>query len=126
MAEAFIVGAVRTAAGRRRGKLAKQHPIDLGAAILDELMERTGADPELIEDVVFGCGAQQAQWAPNRAGVPLSFIRVKTIAIVRVALERVHGNAHDAAVGHHRFLVQDDLSGLFFIGVGDDHQPQGY
>jgi acetyl-CoA acetyltransferase family protein len=69
MPEAFIVGAVRTAVGRRNGKLKNWHPIDLGAAVLDELMRRTEADPTLIEDVIFGCvdqvGAQAANIARN-------------------------------------------------------------
>ena len=69
MPEAFIVGAVRTAGGRRNGKLKSWHPIDLGAVVLDELVARTGADPALIEDVIFGCvdqvGAQSANIARN-------------------------------------------------------------
>jgi acetyl-CoA acetyltransferase family protein len=67
--EAFIVGAVRTAGGRKNGKLKNWHPIDLGAFVLDELVARTGADPALIEDVIFGCvdqvGAQSANIARN-------------------------------------------------------------
>ena len=55
MPEAFIVGAVRTAGGRKNGKLKNWHPIDLGAFVLDELVARTGADPAAIEDVIFGC-----------------------------------------------------------------------
>src|SRR5258705_9002688 len=69
MPEAFIVGAVRTAGGRKNGKLKNWHPIDLGAFVLDELVARTGADPALIEDVIFGCvdqvGAQSANIARN-------------------------------------------------------------
>ena len=44
MAEAFIVGAVRTAAGRKNGSLKNFHPIDLGAAVLSELVARTTAE----------------------------------------------------------------------------------
>jgi acetyl-CoA C-acetyltransferase len=69
MPEAFIVGAVRTAGGRKNGKLKNWHPIDLGAFVLDELVARTGADPAAIEDVIFGCvdqvGAQSANIARN-------------------------------------------------------------
>ena len=54
MGDAYIVGAVRTAGGRRNGKLKDIHPIDLGALVLDELVSRTGVDPALIEDVIFG------------------------------------------------------------------------
>lgn len=67
--EAFIVDAVRTAGGRRAGKLAGWHPADLGAAVLNALVERTGIDPTAIDDVIFGCvtqgGEQTFQIARN-------------------------------------------------------------
>jgi acetyl-CoA C-acetyltransferase len=55
MAEAYIVEAVRTPVGRRRGGLSAVHPADLGAHVLNELMARSGVDPAAVEDVVFGC-----------------------------------------------------------------------
>lgn len=55
MAEAYIIDAVRTPVGRRRGGLAAVHPADLGAHVLRALVERTGIDPEAVEDVIFGC-----------------------------------------------------------------------
>ncbi|MFI6601280.1 acetyl-CoA C-acetyltransferase [Nonomuraea sp. NPDC050536] len=55
MSEAYIVGAVRTAVGRRNGGLSAAHPADLGAHVLKELMDRTGADPAAVDDVIFGC-----------------------------------------------------------------------
>ncbi|MFC8677444.1 acetyl-CoA C-acetyltransferase [Streptomyces griseorubiginosus] len=55
MAEAYIVEAVRTPVGKRNGGLATVHPADLGAHVLKALMERSGADPAAVEDVVFGC-----------------------------------------------------------------------
>ncbi|MFC1406874.1 MULTISPECIES: acetyl-CoA C-acetyltransferase [Streptacidiphilus] len=55
MPEAYIVEAVRTPVGRRRGGLATAHPADLGAHVLKALVERSGVDPALVEDVVFGC-----------------------------------------------------------------------
>ncbi|WP_431046616.1 acetyl-CoA C-acetyltransferase [Streptomyces sp. P1-3] len=55
MAEAYIVEAVRTPVGKRGGGLAAVHPADLGAHVLRALMERSGADPAAVEDVVFGC-----------------------------------------------------------------------
>ena len=42
---AYIVAATRTAGGRKGGKLAGWHPIDLGAAVLDSVLDRTGVDP---------------------------------------------------------------------------------
>ncbi|MFH9224156.1 acetyl-CoA C-acetyltransferase [Streptomyces lydicus] len=55
MPEAYIVGAVRTPVGKKGGGLSAVHPADLGAHVLTALMERTGADPAAVEDVVFGC-----------------------------------------------------------------------
>ena len=58
MAEAYIVDAVRTAGGRRAGKLTGWHPADMGGVVLDALVGRTGIDPSAIEDVVVGCVGQ--------------------------------------------------------------------
>ncbi|MYW66356.1 acetyl-CoA C-acetyltransferase [Streptomyces sp. SID8379] len=55
MAEAYIVEAVRTPVGRRKGGLSAVHPADLGAHVLKELVARTGIDPAAVEDVVLGC-----------------------------------------------------------------------
>ena len=55
MAEAYIIDTVRTPVGRRGGGLSQVHSADLGAHVLNALMERTGIDPVLVEDVVFGC-----------------------------------------------------------------------
>ncbi|MFJ9349595.1 acetyl-CoA C-acetyltransferase [Streptomyces sp. NPDC101237] len=55
MAEAYIVEAVRTPVGRRRGALSAVHPADLGAHVLTALVQRSGIDPAAVEDVVFGC-----------------------------------------------------------------------
>ena len=63
MATAYIVDAVRTAGGRRGGRLAGIHPVDLAAKSLDALMERTGVDPAAIDDVVMGCVSQAGQQA---------------------------------------------------------------
>ena len=58
MAEAYIVGAVRTPVGRRNGGLSAINPVDLAAHALTELMSRTGADPGAVDDVIMGCVSQ--------------------------------------------------------------------
>jgi acetyl-CoA C-acetyltransferase len=58
MAEAYIVDAVRTAGGRRGGRLAGVHPVDLGAAVFDAIAARNDFDPKAIEDVITGCVGQ--------------------------------------------------------------------
>jgi len=55
MAQAFIVDAVRSPVGRRRGGLAGVHPADLGAHSIKALIDRTGIDPGAVDDVIFGC-----------------------------------------------------------------------
>jgi len=55
MAEAYIIDTVRTPVGRRGGGLSQVHSADLGAHVLNALVDRTGIDPSLVEDVVFGC-----------------------------------------------------------------------
>ncbi|MEU6541164.1 thiolase family protein [Streptomyces sp. NPDC047000] len=63
--EAVIVGAVRTAVGKRGGGLAGTHPVDLSATVLNALAERTGADPEVVDDVVWGCVSQIGDQSGN-------------------------------------------------------------
>ena len=58
MAQAYIVEALRTAGGRRGGVLRDWHPADLGAAVLDALVDRSGIDPAAVEDVIAGCVSQ--------------------------------------------------------------------
>ena len=67
MAEAYIVAAARTAGGRKGGRLSGWHPADLAGSLLDALVERTDADPELIEDVVMGCVGQAGEQSMNIA-----------------------------------------------------------
>ncbi len=61
MSAAYIVDAVRTAGGRRGGRLAGVHPVDLAAKSLDALVERTGIDPDSVDDVVMGCVSQAGE-----------------------------------------------------------------
>ena len=67
MAAAYIVGAVRSAGGRNKGRLSRMHPADLGGALLDALVERTGIDPAQVDDVIFGCVSQNGAQAANIA-----------------------------------------------------------
>ena len=55
MGDAYIVDAVRTPVGKKGGGLAAVHPADLGAHAITGLVDRTGIDPAVVEDVVFGC-----------------------------------------------------------------------
>ncbi|OFJ52965.1 thiolase family protein [Mycolicibacterium grossiae] len=65
MRETVIVGAVRTPVGKRNGGLSDQHAADLSAVVLGELAERTGVDPEVVDDVVWGCVSQVGDQSSN-------------------------------------------------------------
>jgi len=55
MRAAVVVEAVRTAVGKRGGGLSEAHAADLSADVLNAVVERTGIDPGLVDDVVWGC-----------------------------------------------------------------------
>ena len=63
MAEAYIVAAARTAGGRKGGKLKGWHPVDLGGEVINALLDRSKADPKLVEDVICGCVSQVGEQA---------------------------------------------------------------
>jgi len=67
MHEAYIVAATRTAGGRKGGRASGWHPADLAGEILNSLVDRTGADPALIEDVIMGCVGQGGEQSTNIA-----------------------------------------------------------
>ncbi len=61
--EAVIVSAVRTAIGRRNGRLKDWHPVDLMAQVLNEVVNRAGIDAGLVDDVIIGCVSQVGEQA---------------------------------------------------------------
>src|SRR2546422_3678781 len=96
MANAVIVGAARTAVGRRSGKLSTVRPDDLMATVLTELVRRAGIDPTEVQDVILGCvdqvGEQGMNIARNAAliaGLPLD--------VCGTTLDRMCGSGQQAA-----------------------------
>src|SRR6202012_5145996 len=65
MRETVIVEAVRTPVGKRNGGLSSMHAADLSAIVLNELVQRTGIDPDVIDDVVWGCVSQVGDQSSN-------------------------------------------------------------
>src|ERR1700753_558817 len=65
MRDAVIVEAVRTPVGRRNGSYKDVHPVDLSAHILNSLVERTGIDPAVVDDVIWGCVRQVGEETMN-------------------------------------------------------------
>ena len=104
--QAYIVGAVRSAVGKRGGTLAEVHPADLGAAVLSALVERTGVAPDAIDDVLWGCVGQVGPQASN----------IGRITVLSAGLpERVPGTTIDRQCGSSQqalhFAAQAVLSG---------------
>ena len=107
MATAYIVDAVRTAGGRRGGKLAGIHPVDLAAASLDALVARSGIDPAGIDDVVMGCvgqGGEQANQIGRNAVLASKLLLQSTPA---VTIDRQCGSSQQAI----QFAAQAVMSG---------------
>src|SRR5690625_3633901 len=65
MRDAVIIEAVRTPVGKRGGGLAQMHAADLSAVVLGALIERTGVDPAVIDDVIWGCVSQVGDQSSN-------------------------------------------------------------
>ncbi|WBX86187.1 acetyl-CoA C-acetyltransferase [Sphingosinicella microcystinivorans] len=106
MAEAYIVDAVRTAGGRRGGKLAGWHPADLAGEVLNALVDRSGIDPAAIEDVVLGCVTQAGEqgFAFGRNAVLASKLPESVPA---VTIDRQCGSSQQAI----QFAAQAVMSG---------------
>jgi len=106
MADAFIVGALRTATGRNRGRLSKIHPVDLGAMLVDGLLDQVGIDPLAVDDLVFGCvsqyGAQTGNVARN-----VALASKLGEAVPGVTVDRQCGSAQQAI----HFAAQAVMSG---------------
>jgi acetyl-CoA C-acetyltransferase len=106
MAEAFVVEAVRTAGGRRNGKLAGWHPANMAAETLNATVDRSGIDPAAIDDVIVGCVTQAGEQA-------FSFARNAVLAsklpqsVPAVTIDRQCGSSQQAV----QFAAQAVLSG---------------
>jgi acetyl-CoA C-acetyltransferase len=106
LSEAYIVEALRTAGGRRGGKLAEWHPANLAAEVLDALVSRTGIDPAAVEDVILGCVTQAGEqaFAFGRNAVLASSLPVSVPA---VTIDRQCGSSQQAV----QFAAQAVMSG---------------
>jgi acetyl-CoA C-acetyltransferase len=121
VSQAYIVGAVRTPVGRKKGGLSGVHPVDLAAHVLAELVSRTGVDPSAVEDVIMGCvsqiGPQSIDIARNAwlsAGLPES--------VPGVTIDRQCGSSQQAV----HFAAQGVMSGTqdLVIAAGVESMSQ--
>ncbi|QGG96635.1 thiolase family protein [Actinomarinicola tropica] len=112
MPNAVIVDAVRTAGGKRNGKLSGWHPADLAAEVLTALAERNGLDPAQVDDVIMGCvmqvGAQSLNVGRNAvlgAGWPET--------VPATTIDRQCGSSQQSA----HFAAQGVMAGAYDIVV---------
>ena len=112
MATAVIVDAVRTALGKRNGKLKDWHPVDLAAETLKALVERNDLDPALVEDVIMGCVMQTGEQGLNigrnaalAAGFPES--------VVGTSVDRQCGSSQQSA----HFAAQGVIAGAYDVVI---------
>ena len=106
MADAYIVEALRTPGGKRKGALAGVHPADLGGAVLDALVERSGIDPAAVEDVIVGCVSQAGEQA-FAFGRNLVLASSLPDSVPAVTIDRQCGSSQQAL----HFAVQAVMSG---------------
>jgi acetyl-CoA acyltransferase len=112
MTTAVIVDAVRTAGGKRHGKLSGWHPVDLAAETLKALVERNDLDPALVDDVIMGCvmqvGAQAVNVGRNAvlaAGFPES--------VPATTIDRQCGSSQQAL----HFAAQGVMAGQYDVAI---------
>lgn len=106
MADAYIVGAVRTATGRKNGRLSKIHPVDMGAMVVDELVDRTGIPVDKVDDVIFGVVMQIGSQASN-LGRNVSLSSKLALEVPGLSIDRQCGSSLQAI----QFGAQAVMSG---------------
>lgn len=107
MAEAYIVDAVRTAGGKRGGKLAGWHPVDMAASVLDAIVERTGIDGAAVDDVIMGCVMQGGQQAGQVGRNAVLAAKNLPDSVPAVSIDRQCGSSQQAL----QFAAQAVMSG---------------
>ncbi|HXX91602.1 MAG TPA: thiolase family protein [Acidimicrobiales bacterium] len=110
--EAVIVDTLRTAFGKRGGALSGWHPVDLLAFALSNLVERTGLDPERVDDVIGGCVSQVGEQSTNvtrnawvAAGLPQSVPATTVDRQCGSSQQAMHFAAAGVVAGHYDLAV---------------------
>ena len=117
--EAWIVAAVRTPIGRYGGALAAVRPDDLAAMVIKAIVDRTGIEPALIEDVILGCANQAgednrnvARMAALLAGLPVEVAGQTVNRLCGSGLQAVNAGAHAIAVGDGDVFVAGGVESM--------------
>ena len=125
MRDAVIVDAVRAPIGRRKGTLKGVHPVDLSASVLTALATRNQLDPELVEDVVWGCVTQIADQSTNvgrlavlAAGWPEAIPGVTLDRACGSSQQAVHFAAASVIAGHYDIVVAGGVESMSRVPLG--------
>jgi len=123
--DAVIVEAVRTPVGKRNGGLSGVHPADLSAVVLTALAERSGIDPALVDDVVWGCVSQVgeqtfdiARTAVLSAGWPESVPGTTVDRQCGSSQQAVHFAAAGVIAGHYDLVVAGGVESMSRVPMG--------
>jgi acetyl-CoA acyltransferase len=125
MSDAVIVAAVRTPVGKRNGGLSGVHPVDLSAHVLGALAERAGVNPEVVDDVIWGCvsqvGEQTFDIARNAvlaAGWPQSVPGVTVDRQCGSSQQSVHFAAAGLVSGQYDVVVAGGVESMSRVPMG--------
>jgi acetyl-CoA acyltransferase len=125
MAEAVIVEAVRSPVGKRNGGLSGVHPADLSAQVLNALVERADLDPEVVDDVIWGCVMQAGDQALDiartsllAAGWPESVPGVTVDRQCGSSQQSIHFAAAGVIAGHYDVVVAGGVESMSRVPMG--------
>ncbi|MBS4727099.1 thiolase family protein [Mycobacterium sp. SM1] len=125
MAEAVIIEAVRSPIGKRNGVLSGVHPADLSAQVLTGLVQKAGVDPEIVEDVIWGCVMQAGEQALDMArtallsaGWPESVPGVTVDRQCGSSQQSVHFAAAGVAAGHYDVVIAGGVESMSRVPMG--------
>ena len=126
MREAVIVKALRTPVGKApKGKLKNTRPEDLGALVIKELVNQTGINPELIEDVILGCAFPEAEQGMNlgrvvalRAGLPYSVPGVTVNRFCSSGLNAIADAAMKIMTGMSEVVIAGGVESMSMVPMG--------
>ncbi|TNE86007.1 MAG: thiolase family protein [Deltaproteobacteria bacterium] len=127
MPHAFIVDAIRTPVGRRKGSLAGVHPVELGAIPLAALVERNRLDASAIEDVIYGCVTPVGEQGMNvgrlcalEAGFPVDTTGVQINRMCGSGQQAVHFAAMGVASGFQDLVIAGGVEAMTRVPMGSD------
>ncbi|MFL5626097.1 MAG: thiolase family protein [Ktedonobacteraceae bacterium] len=130
--EAVIVEAVRTAIGRRNGRLKDWHPVDLMAQVLSALVQRTGIEPGLVEDVIVGCVSQVGEQSLNvgrnavlAAGFPETVPGTTVDRQCGSSQQAIHFAAQGVLSGAYDVVIAGGVESMTRVPMGSSSQGPG-